>query len=690
MKKNNKKAKRAAKAVLSLAVLSALFGNIVSAESATDKTNTGISQTGEIKFGFPDVAATHWASKYVTRMALEGVVQGDEKGKYNPDVSVSQQDAVIMAVRMAGLESEAKKIKPDSVIFAFGVREDAKPYVSVAIDKGLIELSEEIGKTQAEDKGWGAKSASREWIAKLVVRMVSKQDQAKALEKNPSVFTDNKDISSNALGYVNEAAVLKIVDGFEDGSFKPKANVTRAQMSAFFSRAEVSLPTLPAGVANGSVIQSDSGSLQLFADSGEITRYTLNSNLSVYKGTERINMSQIKANDRVQVIASGSTAYYVEVISDSTGQLYPTGMLESVNMEDMKVVVSIDGQSKTFLLTTGVTVMDQSGKGLSLAALEAGTIVEVRKGSASKDEKYSAIVIKEIPAAKPGQGTVTALNTTDNKLSVQDASGVITEYVLSANVGVAISTIHVGDTVQFQSKLKAIVSLQVFASEKGKLVDIKTEGMYRYLLILKTDGTYGTYPLINEIALTIPGKTAPLLTDLSSGDDVTLQLDGSKNVSKIIVNKSATKTNYLVTILNYDVDKKYMTVDNNGSPEVYKLTDKTEFESGGSIIPISSFPSLNIKGWNIDITAREDKTAVRIRVGNTYEGTLSMINAATGDILLKMPDNQTIAFKSTSSLKVENSSGSITINQLSVGDRVQITCDTYNKTAQKITIKPSN
>ena len=55
-------------------------------------------------------------------------------------------------------------------------------------------------------------------------------------ENSELYFTDNSDISSWATEYVKSAVYLGIIQGMDDGSFKPAKNATRAEAAVCIIR----------------------------------------------------------------------------------------------------------------------------------------------------------------------------------------------------------------------------------------------------------------------------------------------------------------------------------------------------------------------------------------------------------------------------------------------------------------------
>ena len=51
---------------------------------------------------FPDVSQIHWASEYITWAKTSGIVEGDEKGNFNPEKPVTNEEFIKMLVSSLG------------------------------------------------------------------------------------------------------------------------------------------------------------------------------------------------------------------------------------------------------------------------------------------------------------------------------------------------------------------------------------------------------------------------------------------------------------------------------------------------------------------------------------------------------------------------------------------------------------
>ncbi len=86
-----------------------LNDNITRAEVIKMICVAGNIDTGLIvENAFPDVAKTHWAYKYIGAANFYGIVEGDDKGYFNPETNVTNEEVVKMIVCLLGYEEMAE------------------------------------------------------------------------------------------------------------------------------------------------------------------------------------------------------------------------------------------------------------------------------------------------------------------------------------------------------------------------------------------------------------------------------------------------------------------------------------------------------------------------------------------------------------------------------------------------------
>ena len=91
--------------------------------------------------GFSDVTGNHWAAMNIEKMNARGVIGGYPDGSFQPNKTVSQVEAVCMAVRALGLQASAPGNLPD---ITFPVPGWAESDVKLAVRHGLLKSSDQF------------------------------------------------------------------------------------------------------------------------------------------------------------------------------------------------------------------------------------------------------------------------------------------------------------------------------------------------------------------------------------------------------------------------------------------------------------------------------------------------------------------------------------------------------------------
>ncbi|MBD0380515.1 S-layer homology domain-containing protein [Paenibacillus sedimenti] len=679
------KNRKLASAILSSLIATSLAATPVLAESTNQ---TSVSNSGSVKLSFPDVKSDYWGIRHISKLALEGIIEGYEDGAYRAENSVSQQDVLIMATRMMGLQSEVDNLTASTVFPDFmQVDNYARNYVAVALQKGLITNEEEKARAQSETskEKWGARKATREWVAEVVIRAIGKASLAQSLGSSPSNFNDNSAISYTALGYVNAAVQLQIVNGFEDGSFQPKGAVTRAQMAAFLSRSQKELATLPSRAVRGYMTSQTTGSIAVMDKDGNTSTYKLSQNAVFYgkKDDTPIDPKTIQETYEVSLVQVGGTAYYVEVLNDELQMDIYEGKLLNLNMNALKATLD---NFEVYDLAPDVTVTDVDGRGLSLASIVNGSTIQLRKSRIVKGENITSIIVKQIPVNKTATGTIQTINKDALQLTLLDGTSGQPETfgfsssliaTLPDNSLIDINSLHVGDTIEYTVKnsevVKIIVKKQadVGISVEGTLKDISDDKTY--LTITKSVGSQlGAYLIGDNVGVNINGLANASIYDLAPGDELKLDVLNNK-VTQITVTNRSIENLYFAKIISYDSTTKILTVrDNSGVPHAYQLTESMTILYNGMKLPFTSFASTFTTGKYVDLLVSKNNVT-QIQMSTQLTGTLTQLNLQTSDITLKTDSGQSLSFKLTYAPAVELANRpSSTLSDLKVGDGVSL------------------
>lgn len=162
---------------------------------------------------FTDIDASHWAYNDITCTYNAGIIKGMTETTFVPDGTVTKGQFATLIVNALGLP--IAKLEEGA--------HWAKVYADAAKEAKLID--EHIAfETNADLDA----PITREEMASIVTR-AAKYKNVTAPENEKAVMSDFEEIADWAQGDVNDAVLLKIITGFEDGTFRPKETATRAQ-----------------------------------------------------------------------------------------------------------------------------------------------------------------------------------------------------------------------------------------------------------------------------------------------------------------------------------------------------------------------------------------------------------------------------------------------------------------------------
>ena len=183
-----------------------------------DKVNNN-SSNGNI-IAFYDCGENHWAYSYVKALTQKGAISGYENGEFRPDKVVNREEFIKILISAAGIYSlDAKCDFQD-------VSGEAWYYIYVASakERGIV--------SGISDETFGiGMPITREDVAVIVLRTLKQLSlsSSSAREQLGYDFEDYDSVSEYAKNSVVALSELQIINGFDDGTFKPKDYLTRAQ-----------------------------------------------------------------------------------------------------------------------------------------------------------------------------------------------------------------------------------------------------------------------------------------------------------------------------------------------------------------------------------------------------------------------------------------------------------------------------
>lgn len=163
----------------------------------------------------------HWAETYIDTIKPLGVISGYPDGTFRPDRTITRAEFISITVNALGYVPRPA----NSGEFW------AMPHVEQALSLGLIKNEEYGGLTQTTLN----MAISREEMASIVVNAFYSTGatlNADELSAAAKTLTDLSKVSSVYYDQAVAAVALNIITGYEDQTFRPTNNASRAQAAA--------------------------------------------------------------------------------------------------------------------------------------------------------------------------------------------------------------------------------------------------------------------------------------------------------------------------------------------------------------------------------------------------------------------------------------------------------------------------
>lgn len=162
---------------------------------------------------FVDVADDFWAAKDIYTLKDAGIIGGKSATEFDPEGDVTRAEFAKMVVGLFGYKATS-----DAVNFEDCKAEDwFTPYVAAGVEAGVIKG---VSDTEFAPNA----TITREDACTILGRALNKVAQSNELK-----FTDADKVAEYAAPYVALLSELGYVNGYEDGSFLPQNNITRAE-----------------------------------------------------------------------------------------------------------------------------------------------------------------------------------------------------------------------------------------------------------------------------------------------------------------------------------------------------------------------------------------------------------------------------------------------------------------------------
>ncbi len=195
---------------------------------------------------FPDMPNTHWAYKYVEDLTNKGIVNGYEDGTFKPEGNVTKAEFMKLIMVAEYGEEVFTKVKNTTGTWY-------EPYFYIADTAGY--MTYDVNRITATEP------ITRKEMAEILSMLAVKHGLVKnelpnngkdeiILEdgdvdeyasggkksKDYKMFKDLDDLKSNEKEFIDNTAKAGFIKGYEDNTFRPSNNMTRAEVSTIIYR----------------------------------------------------------------------------------------------------------------------------------------------------------------------------------------------------------------------------------------------------------------------------------------------------------------------------------------------------------------------------------------------------------------------------------------------------------------------
>lgn len=183
---------------------------------------TPMVDNGVTEKSFDDMGG-HWAEQSVIALASNNMIEGTGDGKFSPDSQMTRAEFLKLIVSMFKLDNS----KYSGAYSDISGDEWYADYIQTAKDIGLINPALTIG-----GKFRPNEPITREDAAVMLSTAAELKDISVS-DKNRE-YSDSDEISLYAVNSVETVTGMGLINGFEDGTFKPKETMTRAQGAVMY------------------------------------------------------------------------------------------------------------------------------------------------------------------------------------------------------------------------------------------------------------------------------------------------------------------------------------------------------------------------------------------------------------------------------------------------------------------------
>ncbi|MFI3210408.1 MAG: S-layer homology domain-containing protein [Peptostreptococcaceae bacterium] len=219
----------------------------------------------------------HWAKSEIEKFIENGYINGYEDETFRPNNSITRAEFVKIFNNYLGLT------KKSDVVFEDTKNHWAKDEIDIAVTNGI---ANGISKDEFQPNS----PITREQASVMICNYFALKDNN---HNNLIKFTDNKTISSWAIDSVEGVIENGYMNGYEDDTFKPKANITRAEAVVTLSRIDILENSIKLSSANKDTRESKDSSTSRWGDVSEQSIFLDEENYYILDATDKVRITKV-------------------------------------------------------------------------------------------------------------------------------------------------------------------------------------------------------------------------------------------------------------------------------------------------------------------------------------------------------------------------------------------------------------
>ena len=195
-------------------------GSINSSDTVYVPLNSTIDVTNSPSRYFSDISGYSWAAEAIDYLRKNNIVFGKSDNEFYPQDNIVREEAIAMISRIFNFSQNE-----DSSLNYGDVDKEAWYYsqIKAAFDNNIV------SGLSSNTIGIGKKITRQDFLTILLRAVITESSIDVYVDQNEKAFADYESISDYAKEAVNLFSTLKVISGYEDGTFRPNNTITRAE-----------------------------------------------------------------------------------------------------------------------------------------------------------------------------------------------------------------------------------------------------------------------------------------------------------------------------------------------------------------------------------------------------------------------------------------------------------------------------